>query len=139
MGPEFMKFSYRKIPVNNQRTIAIPLLDVRLGNNQLPVVCIIDSGATFSFFHASLGEQLGLDIKSGIKMTAGGVTGAGFTSYLHKNILLEFGGCECFVNIAFSYELGTPFNLLGQHNFFEKFKVCFDLSKNGIEIIPRFN
>lgn len=134
-----MKFNYRKIPVNSQQTISVPLVDVRIGQKDLSVICIIDSGSTYSFFHAPLGEQLGLNIKSGIKMSAGGVTGTSFTSYLHKNIPTEIGGCKCFIDIAFSYDLGTPFNLLGQHNFFEKFKVCFELPKNIIEITPKFN
>jgi len=134
-----MKFPYQKVPIIGQQSIALPLINILLGEEKISTVCLIDSGATYSFFHANLGEILGLNIKKGIEIVAGGVAGAGFIAYLHKAIPIELSGNECFINIAFSYELGTPYNLLGQYNFFQKFRVCFDLRKEEMDIIPKFD
>jgi len=73
-----MKFPYQKVPIIGQQSIALPLINILLGEEKISTVCLIDSGATYSFFHANLGEILGLNIKKGIEIVAGGVTGAGF-------------------------------------------------------------
>lgn len=134
-----MKFFYQKVAAGPGKTIAIPVVNVRLGNQGIHTYCLIDSGATYSFFHASIGEQLGINVTKGEEIEVAGVAKAKFTAFLHRRILLEIGGCQCAVDIAFTPDLGTAYNLLGQHNFFEKFRVCFDLRKNEFEITPKFN
>lgn len=52
-----MKFTYTRVPDSYlPNGIAyLPLLDINLGENKLPIKCLIDSGSPVSIIHAPLG------------------------------------------------------------------------------------
>lgn len=133
-----MKFFYKKQYTADGEPLFLPLIDVTIGNSQLQVVALVDSGASYSLFHAALGEHIGLNIKTGKKISSFGVDGEPLESFLHPT-RVAIGGNSVTITVSYSYDLQTPYPLLGQYGFFEKFRVCFDLGKKELEITPKFH
>lgn len=127
-----MKFSYVKLPVKEGKSIELPLIKIGLPSG-IYYYCLVDSGADFCHIHGKIGESFGLDIKKGEIKKSRGITGHEFTNYFHK-VKLNIGGWEHEVKVGFSYELGTPFGILGREGFFSLFKVCFDHPEREIEL-----
>src|SRR5947208_11940848 len=80
-------FDYRRIPnltIPRKRWIKRPLLQVTLSNGtkRQQVVCLLDSGADESLFHASIGRSLGIDVESGTYMKFDGIVGS-IEAYMH--------------------------------------------------------
>jgi len=95
---------------------------------------LIDSGADYCIFHAEIGEQIGLLIESGKRLSFFGTGGQEQTAFFHE-IKLEVGGHEISCFAGFSRELeGLPYGILGQIGFFDKFKISFDYEKEKIEL-----
>ena len=128
-----MKFSYVKLPAKEGKFIELPLIDITFPFGRY--FCLVDSGADFCYFHAKIGEILGLNVKSGEVKKSRGITGDEFIIYLHK-IQFKIGGWDFEAGIGFSYELGVPFGILGREGFFSLFKVCFNHPKKEIELKP---
>lgn len=131
-----MKFFYKKQYSVEGQPFFLPLIDVAIGD--LGIVALVDSGASYSLFHAALGEHIGLNIKAGQKFVSFGVDGKPIESFLHLT-RVTIGGNSAMISISYSYDLQTPYPLLGQRGFFEKFRICFDLGKKEIEITPKFH
>jgi len=93
---------------------------------------MIDSGATRCFFHSSIGQQIGLDIKRGRLEEIMGINGTGNRSYLH-DIALYVPGGPVQITAAFSDELPLA-GLLGMEGFFEYFRVTFDPTAKQCEL-----
>ena len=135
-----MKFRYWKLPTKGKLSVPIPLLEVNLPlkTHSVNYVCLIDSGADYCFFHAKeIGEDLlNLDIKTGKKIeNIKGITGSTFTAYFHT-VDFKIGGWEFKEKIAFSYDLGTPYGILGRQGFFDNFKVCIEHREQEVELKP---
>lgn len=126
-----MKFSYIKLPSQKGRFIELPLIKIGLAFGSY--LCLVDSGADFCHFHGQIGETLGLKVKKGRIAKGRGITGKEFTNYFHK-VKINIGGWKYEVEVGFSYELGTPFGILGREGFFNLSKVCFNHSKREIEL-----
>ena len=129
-----MDFRYIKLPSIDNKFIELPLVEINL-MGIVKVLCLVDSGADFSYLHADKGESiLGLNIKEGLMRKSRGVTGQEFTAYFHK---LDFyiGGWKHVGSFGFSYDLGTPFGILGREDFFNISKITFKHPKRKIEIV----
>jgi len=128
-----MKFYYPKLPTRNKKFVELPLIDITLPFGRY--LCLVDSGAEFCYFHGKIGELLGLKVKDGKEIESRGITGDQFVAYLHK-IKVKIGGWDYEIEVGFSYELGTPFGILGREGFFNLFKICFHHLKKEIELKP---
>lgn len=135
-----MKFQYWKFPDRQKAVVSLPIIEVNLfakdGGGRFNYPCLVDSGADYCFFHArEIGRGLlGLDIEKGEKLERiKGITGAELEAYLHV-ITYQIGGWDFKTKIAFSYNLGSPFGVLGREGFFEFFKVCIEHRKEVIEL-----
>lgn len=128
-----MKFKYIKLLTQNGKFVELPLIEVKL--NHLHYLCLVDSGAEFCCFHGEIGERLGLKVEEGEEIKIRGITGDEATAYFHR-IKVKIGGRDYEINIGFSYELKTPFGILGREGFFNLFKVCFYHLKKEIELKP---
>lgn len=95
---------------------------------------LIDSGADRNLFPASLGEQLGIDIKKGKENITFGIGKQLLITYRHKDIELFFdAGYHFKTEIDFSYEMEVI--LLGGIGFFDKFKrVILDKNEESVEL-----
>ena len=151
-----MKFPYSRFPYRPQNghpfSILRPVipLGLRYKNNTFSgrYSALLDSGADSSIFHAQIGELIGIDIKSGQRKVFGGMGFGELVGYLHP-VEIEIGGHWIPCPVAFTYDLvrqnpanpgqmqGTPYGILGQEGFFDKFKVIFDRVGEEIELRPR--
>jgi len=89
------------------------------------VEAIVDSGSDYCLFHASIGESLGMDIKSGIPGNLGGVIGGVKGELYYHKVRLIAAGESYDITAGFSSTLSVP-ALLGQVGFFDHFIVTFD-------------
>lgn len=137
-----MKFSYAKFALQQRSPLfgfsvlrpIIPLT-IQAGDHMLKYQALVDSGADFSIFDAEVGEELGLNIRSGDEMRFGGVQGyGGAVAYLHA-VTLILGGKSFQTIVGFSYDIGKRgTGILGQKGFFDRFAVKFELMKESIEL-----
>jgi hypothetical protein len=92
---------------------------------------LVDSGSDRNLFPASLGEAIGIDIKSGKSCPVYGIGNIKLTTYEHE-VELHLGAESFKTTIDFSYEQEMP--LLGRNGFFDLFKrVEFREEKKEVE------
>ncbi len=100
-----------------QPSITVPLT---LSVGQARVVCDakVDTGSSNCIFARHVGEELGLDIETGLRLLVGTVTGT-FVAYLHEvNLSLatfEFSGL-----VGFAENKEFRRNVLGRRGFVEQ-------------------
>jgi hypothetical protein len=138
-----MQFNYRKEPDHTKPKkdwIKRPKLQVKLFNGSLStdLICLVDSGADDCMFHSSIGDVLGIDLKSGSLKRFGGIAeGVVVDCYLHPIELQIYGFSERIsVVAAFSDQVGAG-GLLGQSGFFENYKVDFEGYRGKMEITSK--
>src|SRR5260221_1421993 len=95
-----MNFRYKKFPVDpnncpfpNKKSAFRPVIQIDLEgiNGKFGYFVLIDSGADYCIFHASIDELLGLNIKSGKPLTFFGTSGQPQKAYFHE-ITFKIGG-----------------------------------------------
>jgi hypothetical protein len=138
-----MHFNYRKEPDHTKPKrdwIKRPKLQVKLfnGSQSIDLICLVDSGADDCMFHSSIGDVLGIDLKSGPLKRFGGIAeGIIVDCYLHPIELQIYGFSERIpVVAAFSDQVGAG-GLLGQSGFFENYKVDFEGYRGKMEITSK--
>jgi len=136
-----MKLQYTFWP-SEYGAIPFPIVDLTLKNlaSQKEFVnykVLVDSGATSCVFHAGIGELIGLNIKLGEERPLRGVIAKAGKQYIHEIIMRIENQWDVKAKVGFSYDLRFPFGLLGQQEFFDLFRICFDLSKKTFEITPK--
>lgn len=136
------KLDYRKFPAQRtepfprRTSVSRPVVPIALinGSQRIRNLALIDSGADYCIFHAEIGEQIGLDIESGKRLSFFGTGGQEQSAFFH-DVKLEVGGHEISCFAGFSRELESlPYGILGQIGFFNKFKITFDYEKGKIEL-----
>lgn len=138
-----MKFDYLKFPsiptdaFPDRKWIARPVLPITLKKDgkEIKIQGLVDSGADHNIFDAEVGEALGLDIKKGEKWYFFGSSSQEKQLAYYHDIIIEVGGHEQECYCGFSYDIKhLPYGLLGQNDFFKKFKIIFDYSKERFEL-----
>jgi hypothetical protein len=138
-----MEFDYRKEPDKTKpkkQWIKRPKIqiDVRNGDKHVQLICLVDSGADDCMFHSSIGEILGLDLKSGKHKPFGGIAkGVVIDSYLHEVEIQVQGFQERVWVLAAFCESSAVDGILGQSGFFENYKVEFEGYRGKLDISPR--
>jgi len=136
---KYLKFETKPSEAFPRRfSVSRPVIPIQLinGKDKVGHLAIIDSGADFCVFHASMGEVIGIAIESGKKQDFCGVSvqSQQLTAYFHA-IQIGVGGYEFDCWVGFSKDIeGLPYGFLGQHGFFSLFNVTFDYSKERIEL-----
>ncbi len=139
-----MNIPYRSYPIHpsnklfpNQKDLLRPIIDISLkGKDGTDIIysVLVDSGADYSLFHGSIGEQLGLNVKKGKPLGFYGTSGRSQTAYFHE-ITFKIEDQEVKSWIGFCYGIQSmSVGLLGQFGFFDKFKISFDLEKKLISL-----
>ncbi len=100
-----------------QPSITVP---VTLSVSQTRVDCNakIDTGSSNCIFARNVGEELGLDIGSGLRLLVGTVTG-NFVAYLHE-VNLSLASFEFSGLIGFAEDNEFRRNVLGRRGFIEQ-------------------
>lgn len=134
-----MKLSYRKVPSSrnpNDPWIPRPIVRIELfyGNQHQKVDALLDSGADASLFHSSIAELLGIKFEDGLEKEFFGISEKSIKVYFHK-VQMQIPGFdkpfEALVGFTRSNGVSA---LLGQADFFERYKITFDRRKEMIEI-----
>ncbi len=113
----------------------LPIVPIELkGEEWIELRAFVDSGASYSIFHADIAEILGIDHTKGEKshMTTG--DGARIPVYI-RDVEVRFAEVEFTAKIGFSDKLGIGFDILGRKDFFERFTVCFSEVEKMIQFI----
>ena len=140
-----MKFEYLKFPLPKRSALFgtvlfKPIIPIQVSycDKKLRYAALIDSGADFCIFDGAVGEQIGVDVRSGPKEIFGGIQErGGAEAFLHE-IVLNVGGWDYKTVVGFSYDIAKHgFGVLGQKGFFDIFSIKFDLAKEDIEIKER--
>ena len=121
-----MKFPYKKLA---GRLLPIVPIEVK-GKEWVSYDTHVDSGAGYSIFHSDVAEDLEISLEDGDKVYITVGDGSQIIAYLHK-ILVRIADQKFKVTIGFSERLGIGFNIIGQEDIFDRFKICFDLIKIG--------
>ena len=138
-----MDFKYRKFP-NDLRKCPFPThkfalrpviqIDFDSPKGGFGYLVLIDSGADYCIFHATIGEQLGLDIKKGKKLIFYGTSGQAQEAFFHT-ILFKIGGNNHKCAVGFSYDMNQlAYGILGQYGFFDKWRIKFEYDKENVEL-----
>ncbi len=96
---------------------------------------MVDSGAVYSIFDASIADRLGIDLKLGRQASVWGLDGRLVPLYLHL-LGLTIGEFHLTAEIGFSDQLRIGFNLLGRHSVFNQLQFCFN-DRDGELIVSR--
>ena len=138
-----MNFKYRKFPIDpdncpfpNKISSFRPVIQIDFDTDKgkFGYFVLIDSGADYCIFHASIGEMLGLNIKSGKPLTFFGTSGQPQRAYFH-GVEFKIGGVDHKCNVGFSFDMKKlAYGLLGQEGFFDKWIVKFEYHKENIEL-----
>jgi len=141
-----LKYDYRKYDNGpseafpRRSSASRPVIPIQLIKEQHRQKCfaMIDSGADYCIFQASLGEIIGLTIESGKLDYFGGISGQGqLTAYFH-DIQIGVGGYEFDCWAGFSRDIeALPCGILGQLGFFSLFNIRFDYDKERVELKTR--
>ena len=98
-------------------SITIPItLSVR--HTRINCEAKVDTGSSNCIFARSVGEELGLDIESGLRLLVGTVTG-NFVAYLHE-VNLSLASFEFSGLIGFAQDKEFRRNVLGRRGFIEQ-------------------
>lgn len=136
-----MKFKYRKIPDDTNppyKFVSVPLLPITLfyGNKQQNLLGLLDSGADECMFHSSIGELLGIDVKSGRSKRHFGIAGQPIDSFMHT-IQLQVQGYHARIELEAAFTDYNEMPLIGQRGFFDNYQVIFERYKGRFEIKSR--
>jgi len=96
----------------------------------------VDSGAGYSIFHTDVAVILGIDIEDGIETFVVVGDGSKIKVFIH-NLEIRLADKEFRAVIGFSHRLGIGFNVLGQENIFDSFRICFDRKEKIVEFYPK--
>ena len=133
-----MNFKYSTIDPSQNEFDSLPRLPLvlRLNNQGIEVVGLVDSGATVNVLPYEVGLRLGAiwdDRKANIQLT-------GTLSNLKAIPLFATAQVDEFmpVRLAFAWVYSNTVPLiLGQTNFFMEFDICFYRSKLEFEVKPK--
>ncbi|MEK7535558.1 MAG: aspartyl protease family protein [Patescibacteria group bacterium] len=135
-----MKFPYAKFGRVGSEIIKRPVvpIEVKFEDETVLYDALIDSGADICIFDAAIGEQLGINIISGIPIVFGGAEySKGSAAYLHQ-VKIKIKNKEIKTQVAFTYNIANHgHGLLGQKGFFDKFAIKFDYSNDVVDISSR--
>lgn len=132
-----MRFQYSITSPKQDQDDAMPRVPVtlHLSNRQIQAIALVDSGATINVLPFELGQQLGAvwdDAKALLPL--GGILGSDGISL---NIETQVGDYPP-VELSFAWVQNDRVPLiLGQYDFFENFRVCFERYNLEFEITPK--
>lgn len=127
-----MKFDYRFAEGQ-----FLPIVSLRLKGKEewIESTAYVDSGASYSIFHAEIAEILGITAEEGELREMSVGDGNIIKVYLHE-IPVTIAEQEFRAYLGFSKGIGVGFNIIGRKSIFERFLVCFNEKEKYIEFIP---
>lgn len=131
-----MNFPYTTLPGNPKDTKR-PLIPVKfLHNNKstFPILCLVDSGADYSYLTMEIADLLEIDLSQVKPDKSFGIDGSPFLCYPSK-VGIDIGGHLLEIPVQFSNQLNKAFPcILGQEDFFTKTRIVFERYKWNLDI-----
>ena len=129
------RFTFPYLNDLSGRAAPIVYLQVWTGNRWLYLQAYVDSGASWSIFHADVAQLLGIKLAKSPRryMTLG--NGSVIPVYLHS-LRVRFAGEEFTVPAGFSDALHVGFNLLGRAGVFNRFVMAFNDRAKTLTVSP---
>jgi len=93
-------------------------ITLSVSQGRVPCNAKLDTGASHCIFARHIGEELGIDIETGLRLTVGTVTGK-FVVYLH-GVNLSVASFELSSLVGFATDEEFQRNVLGRHGFIEQ-------------------
>lgn len=131
-----MNFPYVRLPGVPQDTKRplIPVKFIHKDKSTLPILCLVDSGADYSYLTIEVAHLLGIDLTHIKPQKAFGINGSEFVCYPSR-LEIEVGGVRLQILVHFSPELTPAFPcILGQENFFSQTRILFERYKWNLDI-----
>lgn len=121
------------VPKDTKRPL-IPVRFIHKNKSTLPIFCLVDSGADYSYLTAEVAKILDIDLSNIKPHKSFGINGSPFLCYPSK-ITIEIGGHKLDIPVQFSNQLNTPFKcVLGQEDFFSKARITFERYKWNLDM-----
>lgn len=131
-----MNFSYTTLPgdlLGTKRPL-IPVSFTHKNKATLPILCLVDSGADYSYLALEIAELLGINLSKSKPQTSFGINGSAFICF-PSEITMELGNIKLKIPVHFSSQLTKEFPcILGQEGFFDKARLVFERYKWSLEI-----
>lgn len=131
-----MNFSYTTlpgIPKDTKRPL-VPVKFLHKDKSTFPILCLVDSGADYSYISTEIATFLGINLKDIKPQKSYGINGSPFTCFPGE-ITIELGGYRLNIPVHFSSQLSSAFPcVLGQENFFNKARITFERYKWNLDI-----
>lgn len=116
----------------------VPIAHIRVrtgsGTKEVPGIFIIDSGATTSLLPITDAEALGINIKSGERISIRGISGRELIGYKHTIIMIIENFQIKSVPVIFAMQRSAP-RILGRGGIFDKFGIMFDEPKRRTALL----
>lgn len=131
-----MNFPYTTLPgfPKDTKRPLIPVKFIYQDKSTLPILCLVDSGADYSYLTIEIADLLGINLRGIKPQKSFGINGLPFLCYPSK-ITIEIGGQRLDIPVHFSKELNQAFPcILGQEDFFTKTRISFERYKWNLDI-----
>jgi len=132
--PRRVEFPYMKDA--NGHYAPIIYLRVWTGNRWLYLQAYVDSGASWTIFHADVAQLLGIRLSRAKRRYLSLGNGNVLPVFLHR-VRVRFAGVDFSIPAGFSDSLRVGFNLLGRAGIFDRFVVCFNDKTRLLTATPR--
>ena len=99
-------------------------VSIKLNSKKVSFNAKIDTGATFCIFEREVGEQLGIEIDSGLPKIISTATGT-FRVFGHDVTLSTFG-FEFDSQVFFAHHEGFRNNVLGRHGWLNRVEIAIN-------------
>ncbi len=125
------------LPYKPYRGEYYPIVKIQIKGPKgfLETEAYVDSGASISIFLASFASYLGIDYAKG-KISHIMVGDGGFIPVYTHTLPVKIGDIRFNAKIGLSPSLGADFNLLGQKDIFDRFKITFDRRNKAVAFQP---
>jgi len=132
-SPQRVEFPYLKDAAGHYAPIVY--LQIWTGNRWLYLQAYVDSGASWTIFHADVAQLLGITLSNLKRRYMSLGNGSRIPIFLSR-VRVRFAGTEFTAPAGFSDALKVGFNLLGRAGFFDRFMMCFNDRIRLLTAIP---
>lgn len=129
------RFTFHYLKDAQGRAAPIVYLQVWTGNRWVYLQAYVDSGASWSVFHADVAQLLRLKLSKTTRRYMALGNGGVIPVSLHR-VRVRFAGQEFSVPVGFSDALHVGFNLLGRAGFFDRFILSFNDRTRTLTVTP---
>ena len=131
-----MNFPYTTlpgIPKDTKRPL-IPAKFIHNDKSTQPILCLVDSGADYSYLTTEIADLLEIDLSKITPQKSFAINGSQFLCY-PAQLDIEIGGHKLTIPVHFTKQLTSAFPcIIGQENFFSKAKITFERYKWNLDI-----